>query len=340
MLISVRAPRPSGSSRSRRPPRRFRAEGSSPARARARRPRVPRRRCGAGRDGPRPRAARVAEACTRRGSAGCPYRRLPPPRPRARDRDRRAQEAFGDALDPPLQRRQPALRPELQQRGGETPAHRAQAREQGEQPDRRLVRRAQAGEVRPERIGCDSRWLRLGEKGREPGVKVAVERGSGKRSSRGGRRTSSSVRSARATRSSTMPRRCRKRRRWPARRAPAAASRARLAADAAEEDGERATDALELDRGRREARPAGGLADQPVPEPADLLLVLQELERQGRRSAEAGADQLAQALLDVGVVRERLDHAGLQRGGRVEAGGSGSPCRRAAWSRPTRGRPP
>ena len=54
--------------------------------------------------------------------------------------------------------------------------HRAQTREQGEQPDRRLVRRAQAGEVRPERIGCDSRWLRLGEKGREPGVKVTVER--------------------------------------------------------------------------------------------------------------------------------------------------------------------
>ena len=254
----------------------------------------------------------------------------------------RAQEALATLSTRRSSRRQPALRPQLQERArrgavapGAGPGTACEHADGAPGAPRAGGRgRARSGSA------AGAGGSRMGEEGHEPDIEVAVEPGLGQAVEHAAA-AGPARRCARpaSSRSSLMPSRCaqaqamagaagrcRRRARAPARRrCRETARRARRSA------------VLELDRGLGEARPARRLADQPVPEPAELLLVLEELEAKaaplsrGSRGPARAGPALTSASSESGSISACLDRGRRRRCRR----GSGSRRRPGAGSRPT-----
>ena len=250
-------------------------------------------------------------------------------------------------LDLGLDAAEAAARAERQERTGQPAVALPQARKGREDPPRRQRRRAQEGDVAPERVAAGlPRGGRQGQEGGEPDVKLAVE--PGLRQAVEGRREQDELGRALGR---EQPLLAHAEPLDEAQAVPARPRRAgrqlepRIAAHGAEQDREPAPLGLERYRGRREARPARPVADDPVPEAAELLLDLQDLERQGRPPARRPSrSSRARARAGRPSRRRRRRAARSRRARRPSPGrtrpGPGSRRRRGAGSRPPPRCPP
>ena len=180
-------------------------------------------------------------------------------------------------LDAGLGRRQPAHRPQGQQR-------RAQGRVAGAQTGELAQHRlgapghaAQVADLAPQRVGFQPRRLGAGQERDEPGVEVAVELGGGQAVEHG--RQQHQLRRALRTDQPLLAHAQLLRQPQPVARGGGPAGHELeplVAAHAAEQDGEPAPLVRQGHGGLRETRQARPLADEAMPEPPELLLVFEE----------------------------------------------------------------